>query len=185
MENKDGTIFLEEVKEKLNSRIEELKGNLEEGEKDIASMQEYYWGNYTEMDEYGYENYDNQQALFRQASANEEKAKLIHRFEKMQDSPFFGRVDFLFEDEEEAETFYIGIGNFAEKTGSVPLIYDWRAPVSGLFYDFDKGPAFYEAPGGLMEGEIESKWQYKIRNGKMVYEMCIRDRYLDFRYFFL
>lgn len=182
MENKDGTIFLEEVKEKLNSRIEELKGNLEEGEKDIASMQEYYWGNYTEMDEYGYENYDNQQALFRQASANEEKAKLIHRFEKMQDSPFFGRVDFLFEDEEEAETFYIGIGNFAEKTGSVPLIYDWRAPVSGLFYDFDKGPAFYEAPGGLMEGEIESKWQYKIRNGKMVYgfesDMMIDDEIL-------
>ena len=27
-------------------------------------MNEYYWENYTEMDEYGYENYDNQQALF-------------------------------------------------------------------------------------------------------------------------
>lgn len=74
-------------------------------------------------------------------------------------------------------------GNFAEKTGSVPLIYDWRAPVSGLFYDFDKGPAFYEAPGGLMEGEIESKWQYKIRNGKMVYgfesDMMIDDEIFE------
>ena len=45
---------------------------------------------------------------------------------------------------EEAEAFYIGIGNFAEQSGSVPLIYDWRAPVSGLFYDYDKGPASYE-----------------------------------------
>ena len=26
-------------------------------------MHEYYWENYTEMDQYGYENYDNQQAL--------------------------------------------------------------------------------------------------------------------------
>ena len=39
-----------------------------------------------------------------------------------------------------------------------------------LFYDYDKGPASYEAPGGLMQGEILSKWQYKIRKGKMVYE---------------
>lgn len=182
MTKQDGTIFLEEVKDKLNSRIHALQQDLEEGEKDIAGMQEYYWDNYTEMDEYGYENYDNQQALFRQASANEEKAKLMHRFMKMQDSPFFGRVDFIFDGEDEAETFYIGIGNFAEKTGSVPLIYDWRAPVSGLFYDFDKGPASYQAPAGLIEGEIASKWQYKIRNGKMVYgfesDMMIDDEIL-------
>ena len=182
MTKQDGTVFLEEVKEKLNSRIHALQQDLEEGEKDIAGMQEYYWDNYTEMDEYGYENYDNQQALFRQASANEEKAKLMHRFMKMQDSPFFGRVDFIFDGEDEAETFYIGIGNFAEKTGSVPLIYDWRAPVSGLFYDFDKGPASYQAPAGLIEGEIASKWQYKIRNGKMVYgfesDMMIDDEIL-------
>lgn len=48
-------------------------------------------------------------------------------------------------------------------------MYDWRAPVSGLFYDFDQGPASYEAPLGTIEGEIVSKWQYKIRNGKMIY----------------
>ena len=49
-------------------------------------------------------------------------------------------------------------------------MYDWRAPVSGLFYDYDKGSASYEAPSGVFEGEITSKWQYKIRNGKMIYE---------------
>ena len=41
--------------------------------------------------------------------------------------------------------------------------------MSGLFYDFDQGPASYEAPLGTIEGEIVSKWQYKIRNGKMIY----------------
>ncbi len=35
----------------------------------------------------------------------------------MIDSPFFGRVDFCYEGEDEAEIFYIGIGNFAERTG--------------------------------------------------------------------
>ena len=88
----------------------------------------------------------------------------------MLDSPFFGRVDFVFEGDEEPEIFYIGIGNFAEEAGHTPLIYDWRAPVSGLFYDYDKGPASYQAPLGTICGEIASKWQYKIRNGRMIYQ---------------
>lgn len=87
----------------------------------------------------------------------------------MLESPFFGRVDFRYDGEEESETFYIGIGNFAPRAGMRPLIYDWRAPVSGLFYDYDRGPAAYDAPGGRMEGEITSKWQYKIKNGHMIY----------------
>ena len=42
--------------------------------------------------------------------------------------------------------------------------------MSGLVYDYDKGPASYEAPSGTFEGEVTSKWQYKIRKGKMLYE---------------
>lgn len=169
MEKLDGTIFLKEITEKLNTRIRQLEEGIEKGQKEIENMHTYYWENYTEMDEYGYENYDNQQALFRQADANHEKIQLKYRFEKMKDSPFFARVDFRYEDEEEAEVFYIGIGNFAETAWTMPLIYDWRAPVSSLFYDYDKGEASYEAPAGRMEGEICSKWQYKIKNGKMLY----------------
>ena len=165
-----GTEFLENVTEKLKIRIAKVGTSIEEVQKDIANMNDYYWDNYTEMDQYGYENYDNQQALLAQVNANQENFKYQHRLKKMLDSPFFGSVDFVYEDEDEPETFYIGIGNFAEERGHVPLIYDWRAPVSGLFYDYDKGVASYEAPGGMMNGEILSKWQYKIRGGKMVYE---------------
>ena len=157
------------VLEKLRERIRKIDLMILEGEKEIEGMHDYYWENYTEMDQYGYENFDNQQALLSQINTNQEQLKLRNRLRKMLDSPYFGRVDFCYEGEDEPETFYIGIGNFAEDAGKIPLIYDWRAPVSGLFYDFDKGPAFYEAPGGCMEGEITSKWQYKIRHGKMVY----------------
>lgn len=171
-ENKQetGSAFLEFVLQKLEKRVEEVSLSLEEGQKEIQGMHEYYWENYTEMDQYGYEDYDNQQALFHQVNANQQQLLLKQRFIKMMDSPFFGRVDFVYEGEEEPETFYIGIGNFSERTGQTPLIYDWRAPVSGLFYDYDKGLAKYEAPVGELTGEIISKWQYKIRSGKMVYE---------------
>ena len=165
----DGTEFLEDVTEKIGQRLEELKQSLDEGQKEIENMHEYYWENYTEMDQYGYEDFDNQQALLNQVNANQDRLAMKHRLERMADSPFFGRVDFVFEGEDEPEPFYIGIGNFAEKAGMTPMIYDWRAPVSGLFYDYDKGPASYEAPAGTIEGEIHSKWQYKIRGGKMIY----------------
>ena len=171
MENiKNGREYLQYVLKCLNDRLAQADAAILEGEKEIEDMHEYYWENYTEMDQYGYEDYDNQQALFRQMNANEEQFRLRKRFKKMQDSPFFGRVDFRYDGDEEAETFYIGIGNLSESAGSLPLVYDWRAPVSGLFYDYDKGPASYEAPLGIFEGEVTSKWQYKIRKGKMLYE---------------
>ena len=166
----DGRNYLEFVLEKLRVKTEEIRASIEEGEKDIEEMHEYYWDNYTEMDQYGYEKYDNQQALLAQVNANQEQRILRSTYRKMMDSPFFGRVDFLYDGDDEPETFYIGISNFAERTGILPLIYDWRAPVSGLFYDYDRGPASYLAPMGRMTGEVESKWQYKIRRGKMVYE---------------
>ena len=165
-----GTEFLGYVTEKLKLRIAEIGTSIQEVQKDIENMNDYYWENYTEMDQYGYENYDNQQALLAQVNANQENYKYQHRLKKMLDAPFFGSVDFVYEEEEEPETFYIGLGNFAEERGGVPLIYDWRAPVSSLFYDYDKGTAAYDAPGGTMNGEILSKWQYKIRNGRMIYE---------------
>lgn len=167
---KNGREYLAHVTETLRYRITQLDDSIEAGQKEIEGMHEYYWENYTEMDQYGYENFDNQQALLHEINASNEKIELRRRFRKMMDSPFFGRVDFCYEGDEEPEIFYIGIANLAEENGGLPLIYDWRAPVSGLFYDFDKGPASYQAPLGEIHGDIAAKWQYKIRGGKMIYE---------------
>ena len=167
---KNGREYLTHVTETLRHRITQLDDSIEAGQKEIEGMHEYYWENYTEMDQYGYENFDNQQALLHEINASNEKIELRRRFRKMIDSPFFGRVDFCYEGDDEPEIFYIGIANLAEENGGLPLIYDWRAPVSGLFYDFDKGPASYQAPLGEIHGDIAAKWQYKIRGGKMIYE---------------
>ena len=167
---KNGREYLVHVTGTLRHRITQLDDSIEAGQKEIEGMHEYYWENYTEMDQYGYENFDNQQALLHEINASNEKIELRRRFRKMMDSPFFGRVDFCYEGEDEPEIFYIGIANLAEENGGLPLIYDWRAPVSGLFYDFDKGPASYQAPLGEIHGDIAAKWQYKIRGGKMIYE---------------
>lgn len=145
-ENRTEILFLSEIEEKIKKRLAEVNDSVLQGETEIENMHDYFWENYTEMDEYGYEYYDNQQALLQQANANQNLLALKRRLEKMSASPFFGKVDFRYEDEEDTESFYIGIANFAEKTGQMPLIYDWRAPVSSLFYDYDRGHAAYMAP---------------------------------------
>lgn len=160
---------LKDILKKLEKKMAEVETSLQAGWQDIDRMQEYYWQNYTEMDEYGYENFDNQQALRSRVTDNQEKQKELYRYQKMLDSPYFGRVDFIYDGEEEAEQFYIGIGNFSENLSSMPLIFDWRAPVSSLFYDYEKGEAEYLAPAGKMTGEMLSKYQYKIKKGKLQY----------------
>ena len=107
----DSREYLNYVLDKLQERIRKLDDAILHGQKEIENMHEYYWENYTEMDQYGYEDFDNQQALLGQVNANKEKLDLRRRFKKMLDSPF-SAGGFIYDGEEEAETFYIGIGNF-------------------------------------------------------------------------
>lgn len=57
---KNGREYLSHVTETLKHRIAQLDESIEVGQKEIEGMHEYYWENYTEMDQYGYENFDNQ-----------------------------------------------------------------------------------------------------------------------------
>ncbi len=161
--------YLENIIEKLKVKISALDESIESNDEEIQKMDEYYWENYNEFDEYGYENFDNRQNRLSKVSENADKVRERYRYEKMLDSPYFARVDFKYDGDDEAETYYIGIGNFAMEASQVPLVFDWRAPVSGLFYDFDKGPAGFMAPAGEMTGEICAKRQYKIAKGELKY----------------
>ena len=161
--------YLQLVLEKLQGKIDEIDQKMEGNEQDIESMHEYYWENYSEFDEYGYERYDNNKALENRITEQKNYGKERMRYEKMLYSPYFGRVDFCYEDEDESEIYYIGIANLAEGRATDPYVYDWRAPIASLFYDYDKGLAKFEAPAGTITGEITRKKQYKIKNGKLVY----------------
>lgn len=174
---------LEYILEKINKKLTQTEDKLSANADDMETMNDYFWDNYTEFDEYGYEMYDNKQAMKTRLTQQDEYKKERKRYRKMLDAPYFGRVDFCYDGEDDSETYYIGIGSLAEGRASTPLIFDWRAPVSGLFYDYDKGPGSFEAPAGTMEGEITRKRQYKIRHGKLLFalenEMSIDDDILQ------
>ncbi len=55
------------------------------------------------------------------------------RIVKLKDSPYFARIDFKEEEEEEGQPYYIG--RFAFQYENETVDFDWRAPISSMFYD--------------------------------------------------
>lgn len=112
-------------------------------------------------------------------------SKELIKLKKMMDSPYFARIDFI-EDgyEDEKEEIYIGRHSlFDDKTKNYH-VYDWRAPISSLYYDYGIGKASFTVPGTGAEisGELNLKRQYQIEKGKMLYlfdnDMAIDDEIL-------
>lgn len=106
------------------------------------------------------------------------------RLEKILDIPYFGRIDFKEKrNESKTTSVYVGIHTFYDTESKVNLIYDWRAPVAGMFYDYELGEAFYSSPAGEIKGDISLKRQYRIRKGKLEYmiesSMTIHDDVLQ------
>jgi DNA helicase II / ATP-dependent DNA helicase PcrA len=97
-------------------------------------------------------------------SINEQGLANYNKLLRLVDSPYFGRVDLGGAGPEDAHPVYIGLGSFTDHEGGEELVHDWRAPVSGLFYDYELGPAQYDAPAGRRECEIVRKRQYQIEN---------------------
>ncbi|MBQ6551351.1 MAG: AAA family ATPase [Lachnospiraceae bacterium] len=89
------------------------------------------------------------------------------RIEKLSDSPYFARIDFAENGKLPAVPWYIG--RFGFEVDHDPLILDWRAPLSSMFYDYDTGPAGFDAPEERFIGIMTGKRQFQIRGGKIRY----------------
>ena len=70
--------------------------------------------------------------------------------EKTRSSPYFARIDFEPDDGSEPGSYYIGL--YAFRFQRELLVIDWRSPVASMFYDFELGPAHYDAPEVHGEG---------------------------------
>lgn len=95
--------------------------------------------------------------------------KNLAALERLEQTPYFGKVGFTYEENGEHLPVYIGVNGFRPKERKLPLVYDWRAPISSLYYAYEKGPAKYQAPEGTFQGVIDEKKQFQIREGKMQY----------------
>ncbi|NRG48412.1 helicase, partial [Bacillus sp. CRN 9] len=91
--------------------------------------------------------------------------KQLNTLAKLKNSPYFGRIDFHEKGENQSDKIYIGIASLMDSDDENFLIYDWRAPISSLYYDYSPGHAQYETPYGEIKGDITLKRQFIIKNG--------------------
>ncbi|WP_257346933.1 RNA polymerase recycling motor HelD [Pseudalkalibacillus decolorationis] len=94
--------------------------------------------------------------------------KQLANLVRLKHSPYFGRIDFIEDHDSIAEHIYIGITSLMDREEENFLIYDWRAPISSLYYDYSPGFAKYETPEGSITGNIELKRQYIIQDGQIM-----------------
>lgn len=96
-------------------------------------------------------------------------AQYVARYKKLIDSPYFGRFDFIEDSFGQKEAIYIGLANVINLKTRDVYVYDWRAPISSIFYRYELGRAQYDTPDGVSSGDVLLKRQYKIQNSKLKY----------------
>lgn len=102
----------------------------------------------------------------KQMSRGKNNAEIsLKTFRKMFKSAYFARIDF--DDGSEVLPVYIGIASLQD--GGNFYVYDWRAPICSMFYDFTLGDAYYTLPNGEeVHGKITLKRQYKLEGDNIV-----------------
>ncbi|MDR2037335.1 MAG: AAA family ATPase [Bacteroidales bacterium] len=134
----------------------------------VDTLQEYKSYLWTNKDIDPHEIRSMRESILNHFALGEKVIDKRNRLGSILDIPFFGRIDFK-EKDKNAETLpvYIGIHTFYDPNSKTNLIYDWRAPISAMFYDYELGNASYSSPAGKIDGNISLKRQYRIRKGKM------------------
>lgn len=154
---------LNQTKKVINEKISDLGQQLYDKEEKIQEFQKFMWDARHDMDP---------QEMKSMVAINDvevnialSKGKYFQKLFKIQNSPYFGAITFK-DSDFDIEKIYIGLTHLED--GEKHLIYDWRAPVSSLFYDYGVGPARYKAPKGFITGDITNKRQFKIEDGKLI-----------------
>lgn len=165
--------WLNKILEEVRTQLEEKRSSKENFKKEAIETQRELWENVGAVSvENGLQHIVDFMQFINtmkvQKRSHEFERKLIDKYENMLLSPYFARMDFQEDGEETAEKYYIGISNLINGDFDF-LIYDWRAPVSSMFYDYEIGEAYYKCPDGIINGKISMKRQYKIHDGEIEY----------------
>ncbi|MCA1341493.1 RNA polymerase recycling motor HelD [Lactiplantibacillus pentosus] len=84
----------------------------------------------------------------------------------LSNSPYFGRIDIQDSPDEDAERLYIGTASFVDAEQNF-LVYDWRAPISSVYYNGTLGQVQYQTPAGQQTTELVKKRQFQINHGEI------------------
>ncbi len=156
---------LEEIRQMIALELIEAERSVEQMDEEYREAQLYMAEHHGEGD--AKEMFQSEMALKQIDSWGSSAVAFRDKLKKAQGSPYFARIDFCPQGERKASPYYIGL--YAVHHKKQLMIIDWRAPLASMFYDFELGHAFYDAPKARIEGELVLKRQFKITDGKLEY----------------
>lgn len=163
---------LDEVLGLIKKKESELDHSIEHAQNEAQNINSHFFDD-VKLDYDGYSTsmdtalsiHQQQQMLAERQNAWQHSAKQLSTLQRLEKKPYFARVDFQ-EPNEDPETIYIGLGSFADKEDHF-LIYDWRAPISSIYYDGKLGKVSYNSPDGVQTVDMTKKRQFLIEDGKI------------------
>ncbi|MBA9087828.1 DNA helicase-2/ATP-dependent DNA helicase PcrA [Fontibacillus solani] len=160
---------VEYVNDRILRKISTLEQEVGKVRTDVVSMRKDFWDevtmNFSEADDVGETSTSlrqQSQVLSEREKSHQHASAELGKMKRLLQSPYFARIDFA-ENGEPAEAIYLGIASLLEEGDETFLVYDWRAPISNLYYDSVPGPTSYMTPSGTIEGTMSLKRQFVIR----------------------
>jgi DNA helicase-2/ATP-dependent DNA helicase PcrA len=149
-----------EMTRKIGAALEAVHERVVARHEEMDEIKRYFRERLHELDQA--DKASLRQAADMASRVGEHAVETRKRLERLLQSPYFGRIDTRMRDAGGTSSVYIGVHSFADIEGDGPLVHDWRAPISSMFYDFELGEAHYEAPSGRIDCAISLKRQYRI-----------------------
>ena len=108
-----------------------------------------------------------QQMLAERQNSWQHATTELSTLKRLEKRAYFARIDFQENPTAKPETIYIGLGSFSD-TPDHFLIYDWRAPISSIYYDGELGAVSYQTPDGQQTVDVQLKRQFQIEDGSII-----------------
>lgn len=148
----------------IREKISELGQVLYDREEKVMEFKKFIWDTRHDMDPTEMKVMINASDL--EVTLMTYKSDYLQKLYRIQNNPYFGSITFKTDTDE--NKIYIGITHVEDEEKEKYLVYDWRAPICSMFYDYELGKAEYTAPEGIIKGEITNKRQFTIKDGKLV-----------------
>jgi DNA helicase II / ATP-dependent DNA helicase PcrA len=164
---------LSELCDKITTLIKDKNKSMDEYKEDVIEIRRSMWDNTAhvlsgEFDE-SVEILQYINLMKQEEKSHQHTLEQIKKLEKMVESPYFARIDFVYDEFDEKEKIYIGMFSLIDNESMDILIYDWRAPISSMFYEYELGDASFNVQEKTIKGSVKLKRQYNIVKSKLIY----------------
>ena len=156
--------ILYKVQKLLNTTLDELGKEVSSSEEELVEFKKMMWS-----DSHSFDEGEVQQVMAATSTEAEkffQKQRYFNRLRQIRKKPYFASI--VFQDEDgEIFNIYMSL-TYLKDQHENNILYDWRSPICSLFYDYETGPCSYTAPGGVYNGVLKRKRQYKIEDGQLL-----------------